>query len=107
MNQAIFKVAPDFLDRRRFRAEDHMAKGFAARLKTARLAEGLSQTDLAVKVGVTQPAVSNWELGNVEPRAAQLGQIERVPRRPPKMYHSWPLENVPGVGGHLKVYQRR
>jgi transcriptional regulator with XRE-family HTH domain len=55
-----------------------MAKDFAARLKTARLAEGLSQTDLAEKVGVTQPAVSNWELGNVEPRPPQLQQLERV-----------------------------
>ncbi len=26
------------------------------------------------------------------------------PRWPPKMYHLWPVENVPGVGGHLKVY---
>jgi hypothetical protein len=29
----------------------------------------------------------------------------RLPRRAPKMYHPWALENVPGVGGHLKVYQ--
>jgi hypothetical protein len=26
------------------------------------------------------------------------------PRWPPKMYHVWPVENVPGIGGHLKVY---
>ena len=26
------------------------------------------------------------------------------PRWPSKMYHLWPVENVPGVGGHLKVY---
>jgi hypothetical protein len=28
------------------------------------------------------------------------------PRWPPKMYHLWPVESVPGVGGHLKVYHR-
>jgi len=38
---------------------------------------------------------------------AILGNAVVAPRRPPKMYHLWPLENVPGVGGHLKVYQRR
>jgi len=55
-----------------------MAKDFATRLKTARLAEGLSQMDLAEKVSVSQAAVSNWELGNTEPRTAQLQKLERV-----------------------------
>ena len=33
------------------------------------------------------------------------GQTRKgTPRWPPKMYHLWPVENVPGVGGHLKVY---
>jgi hypothetical protein len=30
-----------------------------------------------------------------------------APRRARKVYHSWAVENVPGVGGHLKVYHRR
>jgi hypothetical protein len=29
------------------------------------------------------------------------------PRRARKVYHPWAVENVPGVGGHLKVYHRR
>jgi hypothetical protein len=29
--------------------------------------------------------------------AAQL----TAPRWPPKMYHPWPVESVPGVGGHF------
>jgi len=29
------------------------------------------------------------------------------PRRAPKMYHLWAVENVPGIGGQLKVYQSR
>jgi hypothetical protein len=36
--------------------------------------------------------------------AACRRTICRGPRWPPKMYHLWPVENVPGVGGHLKVY---
>jgi hypothetical protein len=27
------------------------------------------------------------------------------PRGPLKMYQLWPLENVPGIGGHFKMYQ--
>lgn len=30
--------------------------------------------------------------------------LEPDPRRAPKMYHPRALENVPGVGGHLKMY---
>ena len=40
--------------------------------------------------------------------AARVNQVASDPAErpqwPPKMYHLWPLENVPGVGGHLKVY---
>jgi hypothetical protein len=28
-----------------------------------------------------------------------------TPRGPLKMYQLWPLENVPGIGGHFKMYQ--
>jgi hypothetical protein len=28
-----------------------------------------------------------------------------LPRGPLKMYQLWPLENVPGIGGHFKMYQ--
>jgi hypothetical protein len=41
--------------------------------------------------------------------AEQLSATDPViyhPRWPPKMYHLWPVENVPGVGGHLKMYHR-
>jgi transcriptional regulator with XRE-family HTH domain len=55
-----------------------MIKNFAARLKTARLAEGLSQIELASKVGVAQPTVSTWERGVAEPGVAQLAKVEKV-----------------------------
>jgi transposase len=38
-------------------------------------------------------------------RAQQSVYAQSSPRRAPKMYHPWAVENVPGVGGHLKVYQ--
>ena len=34
------------------------------RIRTLREAGGLTQTDLALAVGVTQAAVSSWETGN-------------------------------------------
>jgi hypothetical protein len=39
------------------------------------------------------------------PKAIDPSDVLQNPRRAPKMYHPWALENVPGVGGHLKVYQ--
>ncbi|MGJ0394346.1 MAG: helix-turn-helix domain-containing protein [Methylocystis sp.] len=55
-----------------------MAKPYGDRVRKARLAAGLSQTELAEKVGVTQPAVWNWEAGNTEPREPQRKALEKV-----------------------------
>lgn len=45
------------------------------RIKEARKAIGLSQVDLARLVGVTQPAVANWESGVHDPRRLMLEKI--------------------------------
>ncbi|MFZ5616208.1 MAG: helix-turn-helix domain-containing protein [Pseudomonadota bacterium] len=45
------------------------------RIKTARKSAGVSQVDLAKKVGVTQPAVANWESGVHDPRRLMLAKI--------------------------------
>lgn len=45
------------------------------RIKNARKKAGLSQTDLAERVGVTQPAVANWESGVHDPRRLMLAKI--------------------------------
>jgi len=50
----------------------------ASDLKAKRLAAGLSQAALAVKVGVTQGAVSAWERGRSAPRTEQNEAIERA-----------------------------
>lgn len=45
------------------------------RIRTSRKDAGLSQVDLARKVGVTQPAVANWESGVHDPRRLMLAKI--------------------------------
>lgn len=45
------------------------------RIKSARKRAGLSQADLAMRVGVTQPAVANWESGVHDPRRLMLAKI--------------------------------
>ncbi len=45
------------------------------RIKAARKQSAISQTDLAERVGVTQPAVANWESGVHDPRRLMLAKI--------------------------------
>jgi len=47
----------------------------AALIREARLIAGLSQADLAARLGTTQSAVSNWERGRDEPRVSTLGRV--------------------------------
>lgn len=51
---------------------------FARALRSARKAAGLSQNDLARKIGVTFMAVSHWEVGRNYPRAEQLIKLCQV-----------------------------
>jgi transcriptional regulator with XRE-family HTH domain len=47
----------------------------ASLIRDARLIAGLSQSELAQRLGTTQSAVSNWERGRDEPRVNTLGRI--------------------------------
>jgi transcriptional regulator with XRE-family HTH domain len=47
-------------------------------VRSAREAAGLSQADLAARLGTTQPVVSRWERGHDEPRLSTLVRIARV-----------------------------
>ena len=47
-------------------------------IKALREAAGLTQFELAVKVGVTPTSVSAWERGQYEPRASQLRKLAGV-----------------------------
>lgn len=48
------------------------------RIRIARKARHLSQTDLAVLVGVSQPAVASWESGVHDPRRLMLAKLADV-----------------------------
>ena len=70
-----------------------MTSAFGRRLRSARLSEGLSQQELAEKVGVQQGSVSHWEVGRVKPLSAQLKKLETVLGQ---LGAQKPLAEVPG-----------
>ena len=45
---------------------------FKDRIKELRESAGLSQMQLAIKLGVSQSAVAKWELGKTEPTASVI-----------------------------------
>jgi len=47
-------------------------------IRDLREAAGLTQLELAVRVGVTPSAVYNWERGRNEPKATQLRALARA-----------------------------
>lgn len=50
------------------------------KLKSARLAAGLTQTQLAEAIGCTQVDVSRWEAGKHEPSISTLKRIAQALR---------------------------
>lgn len=48
------------------------------RIREARLARGMTQKELAKKVGVSEVAVSYWENGQAMPQTARLRRIAGV-----------------------------
>ncbi|MEL6365190.1 MAG: helix-turn-helix transcriptional regulator [Pseudomonadota bacterium] len=48
------------------------------RIRLARRARGLSQAELAIRLGVSQPAVANWESGAHDPRHVILGKLAKT-----------------------------
>jgi transcriptional regulator with XRE-family HTH domain len=53
-------------------------KSFGPYLRETRTAKGITQTELAAKLGVAQTTISAWELGVSEPSIARLRQIARA-----------------------------
>ena len=47
----------------------------ASRIKNARIAKNLTQTNIADALGVSYQAVSNWERGNSMPDIGKLGEL--------------------------------
>ncbi len=54
------------------------ATELASRIRTARLAQGLTQDQLARTVGVTRSAVAQWETGRAGQVGSNLARIARV-----------------------------
>ena len=48
------------------------------RLRELRTASGMSQVDLAEKLGVSKQSVSNWENDNIQPSIDMLLKISRT-----------------------------
>ena len=46
--------------------------GFRERLKELRVANNLSQMQLAKVLGISQSAIAKWELGKTEPTASAI-----------------------------------
>lgn len=61
--------------------------GLDLRIKRARLSSGLTQAEVAARIGVTPRTVSNWERGESTPQARYVEQLEQF------------LGNVTPVGG--------
>jgi len=55
----------------------------ADRLRDARTAAGLTQSELARLTGVRQPSISAFESGRAEPRPETLGRLLHATRRRP------------------------
>ncbi len=51
------------------------ARSIGERIRQARKSRGLSQSDLASRVGVSQPAIANWESGVHDPRRLTLAKL--------------------------------
>ena len=47
-------------------------------LKNIRIAVGITQVELAKKLGVTKQSVSNWENGNIQPSVEMITKISEV-----------------------------
>jgi len=50
----------------------------ANRIRDRRSTSGLSQTDLANRLSVSQPLVSQWETGKATPDSKQLTKLQEI-----------------------------
>lgn len=56
----------------------HRPSNFAANLKRLRMAKGLSQADIAAKLGVSGPSISGWEKGRARPKEDRLSDLANL-----------------------------
>jgi len=63
-------------------AQNLEARSIGERIKKARKSVGLSQADLAARIGVSQPAIANWESGVHDPRRLMLAKLAEILETP-------------------------
>jgi len=59
-----------------------VARSIGDRIKQARKARNMSQADVARRVGVSQPAIANWESGVHDPRRLMLAKLAEILEAP-------------------------
>lgn len=55
-----------------------MNSDFGRNLKRERIAAGMSQKELATRIGTTQQLLSRWELGEVDPTLGNIIALLKV-----------------------------
>jgi transcriptional regulator with XRE-family HTH domain len=68
-----------------------------AKIKKFRVAQGLSQKQLAIMAGMSEPAVRNYELGNRTPSAGQLERLAAALKLSPFAISDPDLDSFHGV----------
>lgn len=58
------------------------ARSIGERIKQSRKEQGFSQADLARRLGVSQPAIANWESGVHDPRRLMLAKLAEALETP-------------------------
>ncbi|KAA9105018.1 helix-turn-helix domain-containing protein [Microbacterium rhizomatis] len=53
-----------------------------ARVRVARVASGMKQSELAAECGVSRAAIGQWEAGLTEPSASKMFAIARATNQP-------------------------
>ena len=72
-----------------------------ARVRSRRMQLGMSQTDLANKLGLTFQQVQKYEKGVNRIGASRLYRIASILDVPPQYFFEDPLATVPVNGGHM------
>ncbi len=64
-------------------------------IKAARVGAGLTQEELAQRLGMTGAAVQSWESGRAFPRPKVLTKISELTKKPPSFFTGRPEDDLP------------
>jgi len=66
------------MNNRRFSARVQLAPGFGAKLRELRDCKGLTQNELAARIGVKREQITYYELGSIRPLAERVVELDRA-----------------------------